>query len=57
MVIPTANRDESGWRIDIQAGAGIVIDSTPESEWQETINKAAGLVRAIELAQSAFHQS
>lgn len=57
MVIPTDKRDESGWRIDIQAGAGIVIDSNPESEWQETINKAAGLVRAIELAQSAFHQS
>jgi anthranilate synthase component 1 len=54
MVIPTSERDETGWRIDIQAGAGIVIDSKPELEWKETINKAAGLGRAIELAQSAF---
>jgi len=57
MVIPTDKRDETGWRIDIQAGAGIVIDSHPESEWDETINKAAGLGKAIELAQSAFNQS
>lgn len=54
MVIPTALKDESGWRIDIQAGAGIVLDSKPELEWKETINKAAGLGRAIELAQLAF---
>ncbi|MBC8201421.1 MAG: anthranilate synthase component I [Planctomycetes bacterium] len=54
MVIPTDMKDKSGWRIDIQAGAGIVLDSKPELEWKETINKAAGLGRAIELAQSAF---
>ncbi len=56
MVIPTYKHDAKGWRIDIQAGAGIVIDSKPELEWEETINKAAGLGRAIELAQSAFHK-
>jgi anthranilate synthase component I len=54
MVIPTALKNAQGWRIDIQAGAGVVMDSTPELEWKETINKAAGLGRAIELAQSAF---
>ncbi len=54
MVIPTAQRNDEGWRIDIQAGAGVVMDSKPELEWKETINKAAGLGRAIELAQSAF---
>jgi anthranilate synthase component 1 len=54
MVVPTAKRKNSKWRIDIQAGAGIVMDSVPELEWKETINKAAGLGRAIELAQSAF---
>lgn len=54
MVVPTAKRKNSQWRIDIQAGAGIVMDSVPELEWKETINKAAGLGRAIELAQSAF---
>ena len=56
MVIPLDQKDESGWRIDIQSGAGIVVDSVPELEWKETINKAAGLGRAIELAQTAYHQ-
>ena len=36
----------------IQAGAGIVVDSDPESEYQETIHKANGLFKAIELAES-----
>ncbi|MBA2379701.1 MAG: anthranilate synthase component I family protein [Blastocatellia bacterium] len=35
----------------VQAGAGIVADSDPASEYQETINKAAALLRAIELAE------
>jgi anthranilate synthase component 1 len=34
----------------VQAGAGIVADSIPELEYQETLNKARGLFRAIELA-------
>ena len=38
----------------IQAGAGIVADSDPESEYQETVNKAAALGRAIDLAEEAF---
>ena len=54
MVIPTSKQDNVGWRIDIQAGAGVVMDSQAELEWKETINKAAALGRAIELAQSAF---
>ncbi|MDP7006273.1 MAG: anthranilate synthase component I [Phycisphaerales bacterium] len=54
MVIPTSKRNKDGWRIDIQAGAGVVIDSIPELEWKETVNKAAGLGRAIELAESTF---
>ena len=54
MVIPIKMKSEMGWRVDIQAGAGIVIDSNPELEWNETVNKAAGLGRAIELAQTAF---
>jgi anthranilate synthase component I len=36
----------------IQAGAGIVADSDPEMEYRETINKAMGLLRAIELAET-----
>ena len=35
----------------IQAGAGIVADSIPEREYQETLNKAKGLLRAIEIAE------
>jgi anthranilate synthase component 1 len=35
----------------VQAGAGIVADSIPEMEYQETLNKARGLLKAIELTQ------
>ena len=35
----------------VQAGAGIVADSVPSSEWNETLNKARGLLKAIELAE------
>lgn len=35
----------------VQAGAGIVADSDPACEYQETLNKARGLLRAIELTQ------
>jgi anthranilate synthase component 1 len=35
----------------VQAGAGIVADSDPEREYQETLNKARGLLKAIEIAQ------
>lgn len=35
----------------VQAGAGIVADSVPESEYQETLNKAKGILKAIEVAE------
>lgn len=38
----------------VQAGAGIVADSIPENEYQETLNKTKGMLKAIELAQTAF---
>jgi len=38
----------------IQAGAGIVADSDPEKEFKETLNKARGLRRAVELAEERF---
>lgn len=38
----------------IQAGAGIVADSDPKKEYEETINKALGLRRAVELAEKGF---
>lgn len=38
----------------IQSGAGVVADSVPEREYEETINKARALVRAIEKAEEGF---
>lgn len=38
----------------IQAGAGIVADSRPEREYEETLNKAKALLRAIEMAQKGL---
>lgn len=40
--------------IFIQAGAGIVADSKPEKEYQESVNKVKALVRAIEVAKSGL---
>jgi anthranilate synthase component I len=39
-----------GGRVHIQAGGGIVADSVPEREYQETVNKARALVTALEIA-------
>jgi len=38
---------------NIQAGAGIVADSVPALEYEETVNKAQALLRTIEIAESA----
>ena len=38
----------------LQAGAGIVADSQPEREYQETIDKIAALKRAVEIAEAGF---
>ena len=38
----------------VQAGGGIVADSQPEAEWQETQNKAKALLRAAEMAESGL---
>jgi anthranilate synthase component 1 len=35
----------------VQAGAGIVADSVPEMEYQETLNKARGMLTAIAVAE------
>ncbi|SRR5699024_8271514 len=40
----------------IQAGAGVVADSDPESEYQETINKASALAKAVHLAELVFRE-
>jgi anthranilate synthase component 1 len=38
-------------RAFVQAGAGIVADSVPAAEYQETLNKARGLLKAIDITQ------
>ena len=38
----------------IQAGAGVVADSDPESEYQETINKASALEQTVHLTEKIF---
>ena len=35
----------------VQAGAGLVADSVPETEYRETMNKAGALLKAIEMAE------
>src|SRR5207237_5341869 len=35
----------------VQAGAGLVADSVPSAEYQETLSKAKGLLKAIEIAE------
>jgi len=63
IVVPTAARwrdadgCEGGWTYHVQAAGGIVLDSQADAEYAETVNKAAALGRAIDVAESAFgHQ-
>jgi Anthranilate/para-aminobenzoate synthases component I len=44
---------ENGYA-SVQAGAGIVADSVPEKEYEETINKARALIKAIEMAENGL---
>ena len=37
--------------LHVQAGAGIVADSVPESEWEETMSKATAMLRAVAQAE------
>jgi len=38
----------------VQAGAGIVADSVPANEYEETVNKAKGLLRAVQIAEEGL---
>jgi anthranilate synthase component 1 len=42
-----------GRRAEVQVGAGIVADSDPAKEWEETMNKGMALIRAIELVEGS----
>ena len=41
-----------GNTFSVQAGAGIVADSNPTTEYQETVNKASAMLKAIEMAET-----
>jgi anthranilate synthase component I len=43
-----------GQEVSVQAGAGIVADSIPEHEHQESVNKARALATAVEMAERSF---
>ena len=49
-----STRARREWAVHIQAGAGVVADSDPVAEWEETVSKAAALGRAVDLAEEAF---
>jgi anthranilate synthase component 1 len=38
-------------KLVVQAGAGIVADSVPQSEWEETVNKARAILRAVAMTE------
>ena len=50
MAITIRTLEARNGRIRVQAGAGIVYDSIPANEYQETINKAAALFKSVEFA-------
>ena len=43
-----------GGEVSIQAGAGVVADSDPAREYEETLNKARALFAAVELAEGGL---
>jgi len=43
-----------GGKVTLQAGAGIVADLDPETEYRETLGKAEGMIQAVRLAESGF---
>ena len=54
MVVPTALKKGDDWMYHLQAAGGIVADSKAEDEFMETVNKAAALARAVDVAEIAF---
>jgi anthranilate synthase component 1 len=48
VVLPSGEGD---WRVQVQAGAGLVADSIPAAEYQETLNNARGMLKALACLQ------
>jgi len=44
---PLARDPDRSWRVRVQAGAGIVADSLPAKEYEETLNKGRGMLKAL----------
>lgn len=42
-------------KVYVQAGAGIVADSIPDREYTETVNKAMGMMRAVDMAEKELN--
>jgi len=40
-------KNKNGFTVEVQAGAGVVADSIPSNEYQETLNKAKGMFTAL----------
>ena len=51
---PGGSGQAGGWRVYVQAGAGLVADSVPANEHQECINKASALLKAVALAEQGL---
>jgi anthranilate synthase component 1 len=51
------DRGDGSFDAHIQAGAGIVADSVPRTEYEETMSKARGLLRALSAAESRVGSS
>jgi anthranilate synthase component 1 len=41
-------------QFDVQAGAGVVADSVPANEYEETMSKARAMLKAVEIAERGF---
>ena len=50
-IVGTPSDTAGRWTYDIQAGAGIVADSNPAAEYEETLNKAKALLAALRAAE------
>jgi anthranilate synthase component 1 len=50
LAITIRTLDVCGGRVSVQAGAGIVFDSDPEREFDETCHKSRGMQKAVDMA-------
>jgi anthranilate synthase component I len=53
-IVATRSASAARWTYHLQASGGIVADSDPRAEYQETVNKAAALARAVDWAEQAL---